>query len=369
MKLLLVISALSQGGAERVLAELANRWSAKHDIAVLTIKGRDSDFFSLDPSVRRYSLGVKRARWWRPLPHLRILAGIRGIVATERPDFVVTFVVKTNLFTLAACLGTGAKVIACEHSVIGFEGVDAKQRWIRGLLYKKAHKIGVLLESVRAEFIEAYPRLDSGKVAVIPNPVGKPAPREADFGRIADRFGCPEAGIDVILAMGRLVPVKGFDSLVAAFARARSRNPRLRLAIAGDGPEGERLKACARANGAEDSVLFLGPTKTPAEALRQAAVFAITSRSEGFPMALAEAMLAGIPIVGYDASGVRDFVESERSGILVAQGDTEGLANALLRVVGDSDLRSRLTAEARRVMERYSPEAVDRIWFEEVLAP
>jgi GalNAc-alpha-(1->4)-GalNAc-alpha-(1->3)-diNAcBac-PP-undecaprenol alpha-1,4-N-acetyl-D-galactosaminyltransferase len=367
MKILFVISSLSSGGAERVLCLLANRWCARHDVAVATIKGRDADFFSLDSRIRRLAFGVRRSRWWSPLPHLSILGKLRRLIRNEKPDFVISFVIKTNIFTLGACLGLGARVIACEHSVIERDDIDPRQHLLRRLFYRRAYRIGVLLGSVREEFLRVYPRVDPGKVVVIPNPISLERTGIPDFRPFEEQFGCRRGDVDIVLAMGRLIPLKGFDTLISAFAAARRQHARLRLVIAGEGPELHRLRSIAEAAGVEREILFLGSTRSPDAALGQADVFAMTSRFEGFPMALVEAYIAGLPVVAFNAPGVRDIVENEVSGLLVDYGKTEDFARALLRALADRDLRDRLRAGALRVVQRYTPDAIDEVWFKQVL--
>jgi len=367
MKILFVVSSLSQGGAERVLTLLANRWCASHDVAVVTLKGTRNDFFSLDPSVRRHALGIERMRWWIPLPYLRILVCLRRLFRLERPDYIVSLVIKINIFTLMAARGFGAKVVVCEHSIIDRDDIDGRQGTLRALLYPAAARVVVLSESIRKEFLRKYPRFDPRRLVVIPNPVRFQVEEEPARLSIADLFGTRRHEIDVVLAMGRLTPIKGYDALIAAFAVVHQRNPRARLIIFGDGSERARLERAAKKSGLSSTVKLPGQTTSPCSVLAQADVFAMTSRFEGFPMALVEAFCAGLPTAAFDAPGVRDLVVDHGNGILAAQGDSEALAAAILLLLGDADLRRRLGAGARSMAEHFSSEAIDRIWFEKVL--
>lgn len=367
MRILFVTSSLSPGGAERVLTLLANRWCESHEVTVVTLKGTGSDFFSLDSRVRRHALGIVRTRWWMPLPYLRIVACLRRIFRTEKPDYVVSLVIKTNIFTLMAGRGLGMKVVVCEHSIIDRDDIDGRQGVLRAILYPAAEQVAVLSESIREEFLRKYPRFDPRRLVVIPNPVQLHIEQEPECLPIAELFGTTKEEIDTVLAMGRLTPSKGYDTLLAAFSVVHRRNLRARLVLFGDGPERGRLEHAVRDMGLSDVVRLPGQTRSPGSVLAQADVFAMTSRFEGFPMALVEAFCAGLPTAAFDAPGVRDLVVDNKNGILVPRGGRGALAAAILLLLGDADLRRRLGAGARSTADRFNPAAIDRIWFEKVL--
>lgn len=352
-----------------MLAFLANRWCGAHDVAVVTIKGKGGDFFHLDPRVRRYALGIERNRWWMPMPYLHILASLRRLFRNERPDYVVSLVIKTNLFTLLAARGLDLRVVVCEHSIIDRDDIDRRQDVLRRLLYRSALRVGVLSESIREEFLRKYPRFDARRLIVIPNEVHPESDTGTDFPSLHELFGKKRSELDLVISLGRLIPIKGYHSLIAAFALVYRRNHRARLLIFGEGPERARLESDVAAAGLGDAIRLPGQTGASTSLLSEADLFVMSSRFEGFPMALVEAFSAGIPVVAFDAPGVRDLVTDHRNGILVPQGDTEALADAISDLLSDRELRSQLAAGARTVVDRFSPDKIDRIWFEKVLVP
>jgi glycogen synthase len=157
-----------------------------------------------------------------------------------------------------------------------------------------------------------------------------------------------------VLAVGRLVPQKGFDVLVEALAAPDL--TQLDLLVAGDGPERERLEDQAHALGLGDRVRFLGALDRLelADALAGAQLFAFPSRGEPFGIALLEAMAAGVPSVATRTGGVIEFARAEENAVLVEQNDAAGLARAIKRLNADMPLRMRLAEAGRSTAQELS---------------
>jgi glycogen(starch) synthase len=180
---------------------------------------------------------------------------------------------------------------------------------------------------------------------VIPNGV-----EPTDFVDVA-----PEGGSDpFVLAVGRLVPQKGFDILLDAVASEQLAG--VNLVVAGDGFERERLEARAAALGVEGRVHFLGSVDRArvSALLRGACAFALPSRGEAFGIALLEAMAAGVPSVAAAAGGIPELVRDGENALLVEPEDPTALADALARVVTDGALRERLVRGGERTAAEYA---------------
>lgn len=146
----------------------------------------------------------------------------------------------------------------------------------------------------------------------------------------------------VVLSLGRLVPQKGHDITLRAFARVRAQQPGLVLAILGEGPERERLEALARELGLGESLLLPGRAGDVAAWLHRAEVFVHPARWEGFGLVLLEAMLAAVPVVATSVSSIPEIVADAQTGLLVPPDDPDALAAALGRVLGDVTYRRQL---------------------------
>ncbi|GLW96234.1 glycosyltransferase [Microtetraspora sp. NBRC 16547] len=170
-----------------------------------------------------------------------------------------------------------------------------------------------------------------------------------------------------ILGVGRLSGVKRFDRLISAFARAcrSGGDPGWELHLIGDGPEVERLRLHAAAEGVASTVIFRGRIPAagmPAEYLKASAV-GLSSEHEGLPLVIGEAASYGVPCAAFDVSGgVRALVLPERTGLLVPPADVPALAAALSRLMGSADERRRLGAAARLHAERFRLEHVLDRW-------
>ncbi len=172
-----------------------------------------------------------------------------------------------------------------------------------------------------------------------------------------------EAEESVILSVGRLSPEKAQSTLIAAAGHLHRINPqrKFRLVLVGDGPERARLEAAAANTQLPRSVVFAGQQKDVRPYFGIAQLFALTSKSEGSPNVLLEAMAANVPIVSTAVGGVPEMIENESSGLLVPPANPEALAQSMERLMADPALAARLAANAAvTVRERFSPDAYTR---------
>lgn len=183
----------------------------------------------------------------------------------------------------------------------------------------------------------------------------------------------PQSRLDnpLIVSAGRLVHEKQFGQLIQAFARIADRLPEWRLRIFGDGPYRNLLLATARKHGLYDRFELPGTVTDLAGEWAKASICALSSQAEGYPLVLQEAMAAGVPVISYDCpSGPRAIVQHGVTGLLVAPGSVAGLAQALLRLAEDPELRTQFGAASLRSIHRWDPERIAGRWesaFREVL--
>lgn len=149
----------------------------------------------------------------------------------------------------------------------------------------------------------------------------------------------------VIIWTGRLDPVKGFEEMLAAFARVRQSRP-ARLLLVGEGPYRPVIEQLIRQHRLSDDVLLLGQRADVPQLLKAADCFLFCSRTEGLPNALLEAMAAGLPIVATNVPGCRDLIAHGRTGLLARKGQVDQIAANLITLFDDADLARRLGREA-----------------------
>lgn len=356
MRLTLVIYSLRCGGAERVLASLANAWQrAGHSVTVVGLTdGREPPFYPLDADVAVEWLGVARTsrHVLEAVPdNIGRVRALRAAFRRTRPDLIVSFMNAANVLVLLATAGSATPVVISERSYPGLDPLPAVWQWLRKRLYPRADALVVQTRRTA----EWFPGSMQSHIVVIPNAASRLGSRR--------RHGARRADPGTVLAVGRLERPKGFDLLVRAFAKATRRQRDWELVIAGEGTEREALAALARSCGVADRVRLPGKRPDIQRLYAAADVFALPSRFEGFPNALLEAMAAGLPSVAADCpAGPREIIRDEQDGLLVAPEDVDALAEALSRLIGDADLRARLGAAAVEVAERYAPERIQQRW-------
>lgn len=351
-----VVATLGGGGAERVVIELARSWaSAGHAVTITTLMPSVADEYSIPAGVERCTLdlsGTSRhvvESLWNTVARDRAL---RAFLLGKRPDVVVSFMDATNVRVLRATRRTGIPVVISEETDPTSYPLAWRWRVLRRALYPRADALVVHAEGLRSWANRVM--LRRSRVHVVPNAIWLDIQPSAPRGT-NDRY--------VVLGMGRLTHVKGFDVLLRAFAEVAPRAASWDLVIWGEGPERASLEALARELGIADRARFPGRTDDPAAAYPAADVFALPSRTEAFPLALVEAMASGLPVVASALrTGPSEVVENGNNGLLVRPDDPASLRDALERLIGDADLRSRLGAAATGVQSRYSRSSVAAQW-------
>ena len=179
-------------------------------------------------------------------------------------------------------------------------------------------------------------------------------------GRAAARaaLGLPD-GAFVVAALGRLVPVKGFDLLVEAMPALLAAVPDAHAIVIGDGPEEAALAALARRLGVSARVRLSGTSTDPVSILAGVDVLAAPSRNEGMGRALVEAMALGVPVVGAEVGGIPSVVGDDEAGRLVPPDDVVALAAALVELGRDPHVRAKLSEVARERAETFSTEVAE----------
>jgi GalNAc-alpha-(1->4)-GalNAc-alpha-(1->3)-diNAcBac-PP-undecaprenol alpha-1,4-N-acetyl-D-galactosaminyltransferase len=345
MKIVLVISSISTGGAERVLATLANSWAARGwDVTLVTTHDPgEPPFYFVDPAVQLKPILLSEIAGGGNWSNLKRTIALRSILRELSPDLVVSFLNYTNILTLLASLGSAFPVVISErldpriHRLTGTWGI------LRRLLYPFAAGLVNQTEDA-AEWFRGWM---GQKVTVVPNPV------------LAPQFdsSSPEVQLTspAIVAMGRLHPQKGFETLLTAMRRVHDVAPEIELTILGEGPLRPVLEAYRAQLGLEHVVKMPGNVQRPQNILREADLFVLSSITEGFPNVLCEAMAVGLPVVSTDCpSGPRDIVHSGKNGLLVPVGEPEAIAEAILSLMNNPLQRKSMGIAAQLVVDRYS---------------
>lgn len=357
MKLVLVISSLGGGGAERVMTLLANAWVERGDeVTLITLASDRMDRYPLDPAVRRIALDVagNSAHVLAAIGHniVRIRA-LRRAIAASRPDAVISFIAESNVRVLIAAAGLRVPVIISERTALNGHHMRGVWRTLRRWSYPRASAIVAQTRRCAAE-LEALARR---QVDVIANPVSIEPGRDDDA-----TAGNATAG-RTLLAVGRLSPEKGFDLLIEAFAQVAPRHPDWDLVILGEGPLRAELERKVAEHELGRRIAMPGFDAHIRRAMRRADLFVLSSRYEGFPNALLEAMTEGLACVSFDCdAGPRELIDHRRNGWLVPAGDVRALTASLDTLMSDAELRAGLGRRAREVGSVYSLATILEQW-------
>jgi GalNAc-alpha-(1->4)-GalNAc-alpha-(1->3)-diNAcBac-PP-undecaprenol alpha-1,4-N-acetyl-D-galactosaminyltransferase len=355
-RLTLVVPSLELGGAEHVVAQMANHWAALGDqVTVITLSSAAGDTYSLRTEVTRIALNAmheSRGAIEAVSHNLARIRLLRAAIARSAPETVISFTNRMNVLTVLACRPLGVDIVISERIDPSRYAIGRAWSWLRRRVYPSARALVVQTDRVRLQMLGI---MRGRPIYVIPNAVFTAA-TTSSVTRDSD-------GARWIVGVGRLTSQKGFDLLIEAFSQIAERHPDWSLKILGQGPARETLEQLIAAKKLVGRVILAGWKKDPAADLRQGELFVLSSRFEGFPNALLEAMACGLAAISFDCeSGPAEIIRDGVDGLLIPSEDTVALAAAMERLITDEPLRRRLGSEALRVGERFGVEQYFQRW-------
>ena len=360
-RLTLVIYKMSGGGAQRVLSIIANHFAEKGwGITLMTFDdGSLPSFYKLHPSIQCVPLSISRQQpnaLSTLLMYLLRPIILRSAIRKNKPDVVISFIDLANILTLVATVGLRIPVIISERVNPAFHSIGCFWSVLRKMVYRWAACLVVQTRDVPPFFSTAIQK----KINVIPNPVLLPAGNEQNL----DKDGSKK----ILLAMGRLVDQKGFDLLIKAFAKLKSKFPEWQINIWGEGEKKTYLENLCKELSLQKKVIFKGMNQDNYTVMKQADIFVLSSRYEGFPNVLAEAMACGLPVISFDCpSGPSEMIVDEKNGLLISKINDEELAKGIQRLMMDESLAKQLGKEAKKVTDTFSMKKIMNLWEKVIL--
>lgn len=349
MKIACIIHSLDGGGAERVMAGLASRLARRnHEVTLVTLDDGGQDRHTLDPLVARRNLdlmGQSHGLIEKISRTRERIAAVRCAVNEWLPDVVLSFCDRTNILALQALASGKLPVVIAERSDPSRQNLGPFWEFQRRRTYRHAARIIALTDTAATTLSP----LSQNRVVVIPSAVDSP-PCYSDRAAAAVR--------QTIVGVGRLEPEKGFDRLLRAFAAATAETIDWQLRILGEGSQRAALQRMSADLGIERRVEFPGWLTPIWDEIAAATFFALSSRHEGFPSALLEAMAVGVPSLAVDCdSGPRAILSHEVDGLL-AEDSERGLQLAIERMIAAPDERERWGVAGRAVVDRFGWDAM-----------
>jgi glycosyltransferase involved in cell wall biosynthesis len=287
--------------------------------------------------------------------HFRRIPTFRRVIRETRPDIVISFMHRTNVLVLMAAISLDIPVIVSEHTDPRLYSPGFPYNYLRSCLYRKAMAV-VALSKKQAEWFKPM----SSRVVVMPNPV------RACKGN--QNFQAKRTFTAV--GAGRLSFEKGFDLLLTAFAKVYKEYPEWNLIIYGEGPKRPALERQIHELKLSGRVQLPGLTTNLTANLRTAGYFVLSSRREGLPNVLIEALACGCPVVATNCTdSISKIVQHKWNGLLIPSEDTYSLASALRQIMEDAELRRILEANGPVSVSRFDIDSIVDDWeklFQEV---
>lgn len=375
----LITNAYGGGGTIRTTLTMASALARRgHDVEVASVlRRRRNPVFPVDDAVRLRPL-VDQSRA-QPAGRRRRVTRLAGKALDRVPSRLIhrsdvrhgRFSARTDLALLRYLRSLRGGVLVTTRAGLNLAAARHVHRSVVRVAQAHVH-LGRHPDDLRAAFAELYPRLDA--VVALTS-------RDADAYRelLDDRvpvlsipnavpdLGDVRADVDpdarVVIAAGRLTKPKGFDLLIDAWRDVAPAHPDWRLQIHGRGSARRRLKRQINKAGLGDQVRLMGFTKDLPERLASSSIFVLSSRFEGFPMVLLEAMACGLPVISFDCpTGPAELVDDGVTGVLVENGSVPVLAREINRLIEDRTLRVRMGAAVKQAAADYSSDNIAARW-------
>lgn len=360
-RIVFFVSSMEGGGAERVAALLCNRWARRGHAVLLvpTFSGRGGCLYPLDERVHLEYLTDRVGTTHRtPWTLAKRLWTMRAMVRSFRADVVLSFLPQVNVGALLATRGIGVPVVVAERVYPPAFRIGAIRSQLRRFTYPWASGVVLQTREALSWLARVSPR---SRGIVITNPSVHPLP--AAEPRISPGEVVPKER-ELLLAVGRLDPQKGFDQLIEAFEMLAPRFPGWDLVILGEGTERRALEDQCERCGLAARVHLPGRVGNPGDWYARADLYAMSSRFEGFPNTLLEALAHGLPAVSFDCkTGPGELIEEGVNGCLVPpDAGAAGLAERLAVLMEDPAARQAMGERATEVRQRFAPERVGAQW-------
>jgi len=342
MKILFFIGQLYGGGAERVAATLLNHLAEQNDVIAVISHDKKS------PYHLSQKVAIRKITYSGRFKITRIIDRTKKIYETineTKPDLIISFVAELNGCTILANIINKRKIIVSERTTI-----ERKQSFwhsfSRHILYRFADNVVFVSKSD----YETSKWLN--KKSFIYNPLTFP---------ITDNYGQREKNIVAIGWQSRW-HIKGFDSLIQAWNKIAPQNPDWKLQFIGFNDD-SHIRNLVKLNHIDKQVEFLGWTYEIDKIMRTKSIYVLSSRNEGFPNSLIEAMSQGCACIAFDCkTGPNEIITNGVSGLLAKNGDVDDLATKLQLLIEDEELRRRLSDGAAKEVRRFEKELIMKQW-------
>ena len=358
-KILFLIHDLGQGGAEKVLVNLVNNMDPdRFEITVLTLFGGGVNQQFLKPHIRLITWFPRKFRGNSHVMKLLTPAQLHRLIVREHYDIEVAYLEGPASRVISGCSAPNTRIIywihctmkSPEEFAVGFRSVDEAKR-----SYSRFHRGIFVSKGVMDAFRDHCPM---AQMQVLYNTNETSKMQEKAMEPVPE--GTVSAARVNLIAMGKLEPVKGFDRLIRIHARLRREGCDVHTYILGEGRLEAELKKQARAEGAADSITFLGYQTNPYKYLAKCDLFVCSSLSEGFSTAATEALIVGTPVCTVEVSGMKEMLGEHDEFGIVTDNDENALYSGIKKLLDDPALLSHYKNQAALRGRNFSTEETVR---------
>lgn len=359
IKIILIISSLKQGGAERVITYIASYLKKeKYEISLILYEKKGEFLDELPGHIHIYDFRKRT-----PRDFIRLILSTRKVIKEAKPDIVLSFLFYTNIVTGLAVLflKRNFKIILSERNYPPEFLLRTHFGWVKKLLmmftYPKADLVIPNSNLTKIELGKNF-NVRSDKLKTIYNPIDLEKVIEKSHEEVVHPF-FGDKNSQVIISVGRLVSQKRFDRLLRVFSLVKKLNENARLIIVGDGELRAYLSELAVELNIHESVDFIGFQANPYAWVFKADIFVLSSDFEGFPNVLLESMACRTPIISTDCpSGPNEVIVNGVNGLLVPPHDEEGMAVAVNTLLDNRELREKFAKEGLNRVEEFAIEKI-----------
>lgn len=354
-------SIVRMAGMERILAIKANYLAGCNgmEVVIITYEQKNQPLaFDFSDKIRFYDLDIDyeackgKNIFWNKIRRMvytkRHQRRLEEILRTEKPDITISMMTGREREWLYRFKDGSKKILECHFSYFSYQNVKGIidrykiKRFLNRIKYYD--RLVVLTEEDRKDWGK------KGNIVVIPNALTF-YPEQ-----------CADLSVHRVIAVGRLLRQKGFDRLITIWAKIEPAFPDWKLTIIGSGKLQNALEQQIGLLKLK-RVEILPPRAEIIQEYSGSSVYVLTSRHEGFPMVLHEAMACGLPVVAYACKcGPRDIIQDRQDGFLIEEGDENGFVRRLSQLMADFSLRQRMGNEARRNITRFALPSVMKKW-------
>jgi len=341
-----IYSLNSLAGAQTILSRFANFFSKKgHQVSICFTTDEKVEF-NLDSKIQLFPYSHTEKSLLLPkklnLPYQQV-KHIASSIRTAQADIIISYISATNILSTIASKMTNTPIILAERSSYHRSLKDNYWKFLRRITYPLATKVIVLTHEDQPKYHYAK------EVLVIPNPlILKNKHQNIERKKI-------------ILGVGRLTTVKGFDMLIKAYSKLHT--DEWKLLIVGEGEERENLQALIDKLNLTQNVSLVGLTTDIEHYYKQASIFVLSSRSEGFPGVLCEAMGYGCPSIAFNCpTGPKEIIQNNKNGLLIEANNIEELYRKMSNLINNTSKRNELSKESKNILTRLDMNRIGQKW-------